>query len=374
MPAEWAKHKCCWMGFPYRKNIWPWSAKPAQLEFAKVALAIARFEEVKLCVSRASLLPLVESTLKEAAEETGVDLATHPFPVIPEVVPYDDSWFRDIGPTFVINETTSTVEGIDWRFNAWGGVYSPCNNDKQTATSILQLSGVERVPVDIVLEGGSIHVDGEGTLLTTESCLLNPNRNPTLSKQQIEDTLKRYLGVEKVIWFKEGLAKDDTDGHVDNLCCFAAPGVVTLLWTDDEEDPQYAVCTSAYEILSKETDAKGRKFTIHKVHQPSPLYVTEEELDESGLDEVDKEDDPIELSEDLHGVHVGERRPASYINYYIANGGIVVPQFGDEKYDKEALKKLKEVFPDREVVGVFSKHILMGGGNIHCITQQHPLA
>lgn len=221
-----------------------------------------------------------------------------------------------------------------------------------------------RFPHSMILEGGSIHVDGEGTCLTTEECLLNKNRNPHLTKAEIEDELKAYLGVKKVIWLPHGLfGDDDTNGHIDNMCCFVKPGVVLLSWTDDVSDPQYERSLEAVSVLSNATDAKGRKLEIIKLHVPGPLYMTDEEA--SGLIQ-DGEAKPRPP---------GTRLAASYLNFYIANGGIITPQFGDQKWDDEAVRVLSLAFPDYEVVRVDgAREIALGGGNIHCITQQQPAA
>jgi agmatine deiminase len=219
---------------------------------------------------------------------------------------------------------------------------------------------IDRYKCNIVMEGGSIHVDGEGTLITTEECMLNRNRNPKLTKEQIESTLKEHLNIEKLIWLSKGVYLDnDTNGHVDNLCCFVRPGVVCLTWTDDENDPQYAISTDAYRRLSEATDARGRKLEIHKIHQPGPLFITQEES--KGIDSA----------EGTIPRQAGSRMAASYINFYTANGGIIMPGFGDPN-DHQAKNILHKLYPHHEVVQIYTREILLGGGNIHCITQQQP--
>ncbi|MEG1004081.1 MAG: agmatine deiminase, partial [Clostridium sp.] len=253
---------------------------------------------------------------------------------------------------------------VDWEFNAWGGLvdglYFPWDKDDQIAQKLCELEGLDRYRTNgFVLEGGSIHVDGEGTCVVTEECLLSQGRNPELSKLGIEANLKEYLGLDKVIWIKNGIFNDETNGHVDNIFCFVKPGEVLLAWTDDKEDPQYEISKSAYEILSNETDAKGRKLKVHKLYLPKPILITEEES--KGVDTVDG---TLPREE-------GDRLAASYANFYIANGGIVYPTFGDPM-DEKAKELLQEVFTDRKIVGVYAREILLGGGNIHCITQQLP--
>eukprot|EP00262_Sarcandra_glabra_P001292 TRINITY_DN11323_c0_g1_i2.p1 TRINITY_DN11323_c0_g1~~TRINITY_DN11323_c0_g1_i2.p1 ORF type:complete len:296 (-),score=69.41 TRINITY_DN11323_c0_g1_i2:290-1177(-) len=285
----------------------------------------------------------------------------------------NDSWFRDIGPTFVVCDTESSsgypehrVAGIDWNFNSWGGLEEGCYKDWSldilVARKILDIERVPRFAHTMILEGGSIHVDGEGTCITTEECLLNKNRNPNLTKEQIEDELKLYLGVKKIIWLPRGLyGDDDTNGHIDNICCFVRPGVVVLSWTDDQADPQYAISIEAFSVLSSATDAVGRRIEVVKLHVPGPLSMTPEESDGVYPDGDGKKRAP------------GTRLAASYVNFYIANGGIIAPAFGDEKQDKEAFDVLSKAFPNHEVVMIEgAREICLAGGNIHCITQQQP--
>ena len=276
----------------------------------------------------------------------------------------DDAWMRDVGPTFVVNGSTCEIRGIDWPFNAWGGrekgIYFPWDRDDRVAEKVLELEGMDRYRAPFIMEGGAIHVDGEGTLITTESCLLNANRNPRLSKKQIEDNLKSFLNVGKIIWLPQGVYLDETDGHVDNLCCFIRPGVVALTWTNDTDDPQRKISEEALDRLLREKDARGRSFVIHQLHQPGPLFMTETES--RGL-RSDGNARPRKS---------GDRLAGSYINFYMANGGIVMPLF-DDPHDAAASQQLQALFPDRTVVGVPSREILLGGGNIHCITQQVPI-
>lgn len=356
MPAEWAPHKQCWMGWPERPDNWRDNAVHAQRAFVEVATAISLFEPVTVCASpqqwtnaRSQLPPRVRV----------IEMSMN------------DAWFRDTGPTFVVRDKSPTatekipdVAGIHWTFNSWGGIDDGCYEDwsldSLVARKILETERVRRFPQSLVLEGGSIHVDGEGTCLTTEECLLNRNRNPSLRKDQIEDHLRRYLGLDKIIWLPYGLhGDDDTNGHVDNFCCFVRPAVLALAWTDDKNDPQYERSIKAYDILIKSTDAKGRPFQILKLHVPGPLYMTDDEA--KG---VTAGDGKARLP--------GTRLAASYVNYYLANGGVVTPSFGDDKRDKEALEVLSAAFPDHKVVTVSGRELVLGGGNVHCITQQQP--
>ncbi|XP_019189754.1 PREDICTED: agmatine deiminase-like [Ipomoea nil] len=356
MPAEWEPHSQCWIGWPERPDNWRDNAVHGQRVFASVAQAISRFEHVTVCASSAQWSKARDQLPKHIRV---VEMSMN------------DSWFRDTGPTFVIRKGAESsqnlepsVAGIDWTFNSWGGIEDGCyadwSQDLLVARKILSIERFPRFPQSMILEGGSIHVDGEGTCLTTEECLLNKNRNPDMTKEETESELKAYLGVSKVIWLPRGLyGDDDTNGHIDNMCCFVKPGVVLLSWTDDKCDLQHERSLEALTVLENSTDAKGRKLQVIKLHVPGPLYMTEEEA--NGLAEGDgKPRVP------------GTRLAASYVNFYIANGAIITPQFGD-KWDDEAVRVLSHAFPDHEVVRIEgAREIVLGGGNIHCITQQQP--
>ncbi len=347
MPAEWEPHTGCWMLWPQRRDTWRNGGKAAQAAFVEVAGAISRFEPVTMGVNPEQFLN-ARSLLPPQIRV--VELSNN------------DAWIRDSGATLVVNDA-GEVRGVDWMFNAWGGLkkmmYFPWDMDQQVAQKMLEIEALDRYRAPLVMEGGSFHVDGEGTLLATEQCLLHPNRNPKLSRAEIEQHLQDYLGVKHIIWLKRGVYEDETDGHVDNLCCFVKPGAVALTWTEDRSDPQYERSAEAYDRLRSAKDARGRSLEIYKIHQPEPMYMTAEEA--AGLDNVDT---AIARPE-------GERLAASYINFYIANGGIIAPQFGDP-HDLPALQTLAELFPDAQVLGLHAREILLGGGNIHCITQQQP--
>lgn len=349
MPAEFEPHAGCWMVWPERTDNWRLGAEPAQRAYAEVATAIAASEPVTMAVS-------------EAQFERARDLLPAAVRVVE--VASDDAWIRDTGPTFVVDGAGGR-RGVDWRFNAWGGhhggLYAPWDRDELVARKVLEVEGDDRYRAPLVLEGGAIHVDGEGTVLSTEECLLNRNRNPELTREQIEAALRAYLGAEKVVWLGGGVFEDETDGHVDNLACFAAPGVVLLSWTEDESDPQHAISRDARERLEAATDARGRPFEVVPLPAPGPLFSTAEEA--AGVE-------PVPGTRPRRG---GERLAASYANFYVANTRVVFPLL-DERSDDEAAAILAERFPGREAVGVPGREILLGGGNIHCITQQVPLA
>ena len=347
MPAEFEPHAGCWMLWPERPDNWREGARPAQLAFAGVASAIAELEPVSVGVS-AGQYEVARALLPEQIRV--IELA------------HDDSWMRDVGPTFVV-DGRGALRGVDWHFNAWGGLngglYFPWDQDDLVARKVLEIEGRERYRAPIVNEGGALHVDGEGTVLVTEECLLNANRNPTLSREQIEEQLRTYLGVSQVIWLGKGVFNDETDGHIDNLACFVRPGEVVLGWTDNKRDAQYAISLDAWERLQDARDARGRRLKVHKLPMPRPLSINE------------KEAAGVIAREGSKSRSAGERLAGSYVNFYIANGGIVMPLL-DSRTDKLAAAKLKRLFPERRVLGVPAREVLLGGGNIHCITQQVP--
>jgi agmatine deiminase len=347
MPAEWAPHAGCWMIWPERPDNWRLGAKPAQGAFAAVAGAIARFEPV---------------TMLASAGQYANARATLPANVRVMEISSNDAWARDAGASFLLGPE-SALRGVDWQFNAWGGLggglYFPWDLDDQIAAKMLEAERASRYRAPIVLEGGAIHVDGEGTVLTTEACLLDPNRNPHATRETMEAVLCDYLGAKKVIWLGRGVPEDETGGHIDNLACFIRPGVVLLSWCDDPADAHYAVSRDAEKRLLAAQDAAGRQIMIERIPMPAVMAYTAEEV--AGLDRVD--------SRTLR--KPGARLAGSYVNFYIANGAIIAPCFGTPT-DEPARAVLAELFPEREIVMVPGREVLLGGGNIHCITQQQP--
>jgi agmatine deiminase len=347
MPGEFEPHAGCWMLWPERPDNWREAARPAQLAFAQVAAAIAQFEPVTVGVS-ATHYEAARVLLNERVRV--VEMA------------HDDAWMRDVGPTCVVN-SRGTVRGVDWHFNAWGGLngglYFPWDQDDLVARKVLESERLDRYRAPLVNEGGAIHVDGEGTALVTEECLLNPNRNPLLARGDIEQRLRQYLGVRQIIWLGRGVVNDETSGHIDNLACFVRPGVVCLTWTERPRDPQYVISLDAFERLQQARDARGRRLKVVRLPMPGPLCMRAREA--AG----------VITHEGSRARVAGERLAASYVNFYIANGGIVMPLL-DARSDRLAAARLKRLFPGRRVVGVPAREILLGGGNIHCITQQIP--
>ena len=347
MPAEWAHHAGCWLVWPERPDNWRLGGKPAQAAFTAVATAIAETEAVTVAVS---------------ARQYDNARAQLPDGVRVVEMSNDDAWMRDIGPTFVVDDS-GDVRGVDWDFNAWGGLvdglYFPWAADDAVARKVLEIDGVDRYKAPFVLEGGSIDVDGEGTVLVTEECLLSPGRNPDLTREELEGLLRDHLGVDVVIWLPFGVHLDETNGHVDNFCRFVAPGKVMLTWTDDETDPQHARSAAALDVLQEVRDAQGRTLEVVLLHQPGPIHITEDES--LGVDAVDG----------TLPREAGDRLAGSYVNSYIGNDVVVLPVF-DDPHDAAAVAAYTEMFAPRRVVTVPGREILLGGGNVHCITQQRP--
>ena len=327
MPAEWTEHERTLMAWPTRPQLWGEVFAEARREYAAVARAIAEFEPVTM-VAR----PGQGAEAREQCGDT-VDVVE---------LPIDDSWFRDSGPIFVLGSDGERA-GVDFRFNSWGEKHHPWDSDDKVSAQLIERLGSPRIASSMILEGGSITVDGEGTLITTEQCLLHPNRNPGLTKAQIEAELIARLGVSKVIWLPYGGLEDmETDGHVDGVCAFVAPGRVLVSVPDDPSHPDYQRMQDNRAVLEAATDAKGRKLEI--LDLPQTVFT-----------EVD-----------------GVRTEVSYLNFYIANGGVVVP-VADVPGEAAALAVIEAALPGRKVVGVRARVIGYGGGGVHCITQQVPV-
>jgi agmatine deiminase len=347
MPAEFEEQERIWMLWPERTDNWRDGAKPAQKVFANVAKAIRRFEPVTVCVSPAQF----SNCRAHLPEDIRVVEITS-----------NDSWIRDCGPTFVINDMGG-IRGCDWTFNAWGGLvdglYFPWDQDDLVAQKVCELEEIPSYRTEgFVLEGGSFHVDGEGTVITTEMCLLSDGRNPLMTKEEIEEMLQEYLNCEKVIWIRDGIDPDETNGHIDDVVQYVRPGEVACIWTEDESNPFYEEAQAAYQTLSEAVDAKGRKLKVHK------LCLTKQPVLLHGADSIDMVEGTIPRKD-------GEISIASYMNFLVVNGGVIVPQYGDEN-DSLAIRQIQEMYPERNVIGVRTEEIAYGGGNIHCITQQQP--
>ena len=348
MPAEFEPHEATIMVFPERPGSWPYQAKKAAEVFSGIIRKIAECEKVYVVVS--------DRTKEKALKMLG-GLDTVSFLEIPT----DDAWARDTAPTFVKNDK-GLVRGISWRFNAWGGevdgLYRHFEKDDALALSFCEAAQYDHYDAgDFVLEGGSIHSNGAGTLLVTESCLLSKGRNPGLSKAEIEERLRLFLGAEHIIWLPRGIYNDETNEHVDNVCAFIDTDEVVLAWTDDKDDPQYEMSLSDLKVL----EAAG--LIVHKLPIPDiPVTVTESDL--LGYE--------FEEGEDVR--EIGERLAASYVNFYFCNDFILLPQFGgkNKESDRRAVEIMTGLSKKRTVVPISARDIIVGGGNIHCITQQIP--
>ena len=319
MPAEWAPHERTIVCWPARETMWQERFADAKADHAAVVNAIAAFDPVTLAVD-----PSQEAEAR-AAVRGDVDVVA---------IPLDDSWSRDSGPIFVTGGGSRA--GVHFGFNAWGEKFSPYDRDAAFGARVLEHLGEERVDAgDLILEGGSIAVDGEGTLITTEQCLLHPNRNPTMSRQEIEGGLRDYLGVEAIIWLGQGHSTDrDTDGHIDGIASYVAPAIVVLLAPDDPNDPDHQSGRDNLQRLRASLDAKGRGFEVIPFQTRPPGTVP-------------------------------------YLNFYLPNGGVIAPVAGRPE-DEQAVEQITKLFPEREVVPVPGNCLTYGGGGPHCITQQRP--
>lgn len=356
MPAEFSRHSATVMIWPQRPGSWCYEAKYAEKVFAEIIEKIAEYEKVYVLASKEKFTHAKKMLVSvKNAEVLKIDS--------------DDAWARDTAPTFAVNDKGKLC-GIDWQFNAWGGdydgLYANWQNDDAIPYKLCKSLGIPLYDAHpFVLEGGSIHTDGEGTLITTEECLLSKGRNPELSKSEIEEKFRKYLGVDKIIWLPKGIYNDETNGHIDNICAFVAPAEVVLAWCNDKTDPQYAISKSCLDVLESTLDAKGRKIKVHKLPVPKvPVTVTEKDL--QGYSFEDGEDTR----------ELGERLAASYVNFYFCNDAVILPQFGGEnkESDRLAVEILEKVCKGRKIIPIYARDIIVGGGNIHCITQQIPFA
>lgn len=325
MPGEWHDHEACWMAWPARVDLWP-DVEATKQAYADVANTIAEFEPLKLIV-KPSMLEDAKKFISKNVQLIEMEI--------------DDSWTRDSGPNFLVNESGS-IAGSTWEFNAWGEKFDPYDQDALMGSRILDLMEIEEFKSDMIAEGGGITIDGEGTVITTESCFLNKNRNPNMSKKEVENELCKTLGIEKVIWIPGDVNETGTDGHIDGIAAFIEPGRILVEINSDKTDPHYQVCMDNLDALKNIKDAKGRTLEIETIH----------------------EGDYSELVYD-------ECR--SYINSYLANGAVVVPGYNHER-DDWAVETYKRIYPERTIVQVQISGIAIGGGGIHCITQQEPKA
>ena len=335
MPAEWEPHAATWLAWPHKEESWPGNFGPIPRVWVEMVRALAPHEHVNILVNDDGAATGVRRVL-DVAQVPARAVSLH-------VIQTNDAWARDHGPTFISRKIDGRTElaAIDWIYNAWGGKYPPWDADDVVPQKIAPLLGVRLFEPGIVLEGGSIDVNGCGALLTTEACLLNPNRNPDLNRAQIEQYLKDYLGVRHILWLGDGIVGDDTDGHIDDLARFVDPTTVVTVVESNPRDENYDRLQANYERLQAMHDQDGHPLRVLTLPMPEPLY------------------------------YDGQRLPASYANFYIANGVVLVPVF-DDPHDAAAVRTLQEVFPRRRIVGIQSRELVWGLGAFHCVTQQQP--
>lgn len=329
MPAEWEPHAATWLSWPHNPATWPGKFEPIPGVYAKLVETLARHERVRILAGGAEVM-------RQARDMVGrldnVELFD---------IPTNDCWMRDHGPTFLVGQTALEPALVDWEYNAWGGKYPPFDLDNRVPTELARRLDRRRFAPGIVLEGGAVDVNGKGTLLTTEQCLLNPNRNPNLSRAEIEQYLADYLAAPHVLWLAGGIVGDDTDGHIDELARFVNPTTVVAAVESDPADENYAPLQDNLARLRGFRDQDGRPLDVIPLPMPAPIH------------------------------HAGQRLPACYANFYIANGLVVVPQFNDPA-DAAAVQTLARLFPDRQVIGLPAVDLAWGLGAYHCITQQEP--
>ena len=333
MPAEWERQEAVWLSWPHKRATWPGNFRPIPAKFAEVAMHISRREKVRLNVA-----PRLRGRARSLIARAGADMANVEF----YDHPTNDAWCRDHGPIFVRNARTGEVALTDWVFNAWGGKYSPFDMDDRIPGRIARALGLRRFESAMVLEGGSIDVNGSGLLLTTESCLLNPNRNPGLTRGQIERNLRDFLGVGTVVWLGAGILGDDTDGHVDDLARFFGESGILAAVERDPRDPNHRALAENLERLRALRTPSGAPFSIAELPMPAARR------------------------------YRGRRLPATYANFLVINGAVLMPSFRQPRRDREAQEVLASCFPGREVVPIDSLELVWGLGTLHCISQQQP--
>ncbi len=335
-PAEWALHEATWLSWPHKEVSWPSKIGMIYRQYAEFIKILTEGELVRINVADEQM----EAFAKQQLLAIGTDLTKVQFFYFPT----NDAWCRDHGPAFLLNRDASFMPQklvLDWGYNAWGGKYPPFDLDDVIPTKIAEQFRLPVYEPGIVMEGGSVEFNGAGTVLTTTACLLNPNRNPHLNQNQIEDYLKQYYGVQQVLWLGDGIVGDDTDGHIDDITRFINEDTVVTVVEENPEDDNYQILQENLEKLKEMKLLDGRQLTIIELPMPSPV-----------------------IWEDT-------RLPASYANFYIANKAVIVPTYRD-KNDEKALQILQQCFPDRKVVGIDSTDIIWGLGSFHCLSQQEP--
>lgn len=333
MPAEWEPQTAIWLSWPHKRASWPGQFRPIPYVFAGIVTQISRFEEVRINCAAALQPRAKRLCAKAGADMTKVTFYDHPT---------NDAWCRDHGPIFVRNDQTREIAVTDWVHTAWGGKYPPYDLDNTIPPLVAKKLKLRRFENDMVLEGGSIEVNGRGLLLTSEQCLLNPNRNPQLTREQIEQNLRDYLGVKTVLWVGEGIVGDDTDGHIDDITRFyRADGFITCV-ESNRRDPNHKLLAENLERLKGFRTPQGKKFSVVELPMPKPFAFQ------------------------------GQQVPASYANFLIINGAVLVPTFRQKKRDAEACAIIGACFPGREIIPIDCYELIWGLGTLHCISQQQP--
>lgn len=329
MPAEWAPHSGCWMGWPKRESIWHGHMEAARDDYARVAQAIARFEPLTMLAD--------SEHVADASSRCGSTVRV-------VAIPMDDSWLRDSGPTFVLDAAGERAATL-FTFNAWGAKCQPFDKDAAVGARVAAFAAAPAFRSELVVEGGAFLSDGEGTLITAESCVLNPNRNPGWTKARADAELRAMLGVQKVIWLPGDLTDNATDGHVDGYVAFIRPAAVLCEAVVDPIDPRFPIMAENRKILESETDARGRRFELVPIAEAPRTAVP--------------------AGEDIYC--------RSYVNFYLANGAVIAPAYGIAE-DAAVVDTLRRAYPHRQVVSLELRDLFRGGGGIHCITQQEPRA
>ncbi|MBO6792399.1 MAG: agmatine deiminase family protein [Balneolaceae bacterium] len=368
-PAEWDQHEATWLSWPHNTDTWPGKFKqifPAYCEFIRV---LSLSEKVRINVGS---VELAKSAFTRIAQY-GAELDNIYF----HLNPTNDAWCRDHGPSFLVNKDPSKEKIIvDWGYNAWGGKYPPFDLDNEIPRKVAAQLGLQIADPGIIMEGGSVEFNGDGALMTSESCLLNPNRNPELSKEEIEQKLRDFYGVDEILWIRDGIAGDDTDGHIDDTVRFVDETMVITMVEENRDDENFEPLDKNLQLLKQMKIGGSTSSPTGSTSSPtgstssptdstsSPTGVSKGVINESRLTIVD-----IQMPEPLF--HNGQRLPASYANFYISNEHVIVPIF-NSKYDDQALSKIQDCFPTRKVIGIDSTHLVWGLGSFHCLSQQEP--
>lgn len=333
-PAEWAPHVATWLSWPHNENSWPGKIEPIFKPYCEFIKVVAKGEKVRINVRDQKMEDFARKHLQESlADFTQIEFYHHPT---------NDAWCRDHGPAFLLNPSKKERVLVNWGYNAWGNKYPPYDLDNLIPVKIAEKLGLKHFTPGIVMEGGSVDFNGAGVLLTSTACLLNPNRNPHLNQAQIEGYLRSYYGVETIWWLGDGIAGDDTDGHIDDITRFVHEDTVITMVEPNKKDENHEPLKENLETLRKLRLPSGKQLNVVELPMPRPV------------------------------VYDGQRLPASYANFYISNAAVVVPTYRDDQHDRQALDILSNIFKDREVVGIDSYDIIWGLGSFHCLSQQEP--